>query len=49
MFWAVKDSAETNMKNFSSEVEWLDWKAFLGNYFTIPATMKLIRYHVFFF
>lgn len=43
----VAYSSEPNRATFATNVKWIDLKSFFNKYFTIPASFKMNKYHVF--
>ena len=47
MISVVSDSSDTNCAVLSADVSWMQWKSFLKNFYTVPSSFRITRYHVF--
>ena len=49
MMRVIDDSGKTTVCILSVGIQWRNWKKILGDYFTIPPSSGLIKYHAFCF
>lgn len=49
MVEVVKDSSASNRAILSGQVRWMGWKSFLEEFYTVPSSFRITKYHVFAF
>ena len=47
MFEAIRQSAKSNMEVPPTAVKWIDWKTMVSQFFQIPGTFRITKYHIF--